>query len=231
MAVRRASTQYDLWAAGYDRRWRRYTARTHAALLARADLSHATTVVDVGCGTGELERRVLTRWPHLHIIGVEPSAGMRRVTAAKLAPLRAAGGHVTILDGTATALPLPDAGVDAVVLASVLHYLTAPLQALLEARRVLRQGGQLLLVDYVPRCLPITLADAAIRLYDRGHRHTRSPAGLANLLTRAGFSVHSAQTFALYSCMDGAAFLAVAPAQDPARAQSHHANAGRFRLV
>ncbi len=208
--------QYDRWAPGYDRRWRRYTARTHAALLARVDLSGAEQVLDVGCGTGDLPRRLSVRWPHLHLTGVEPSAGMRRVALAKLAPLIEAGARIAVVAGHAVALPVPDGSSDAVVLANVLHYLPSPLAALAEARRVLRPGGQLLVVDYVPRCLPITLADAIIRVYDHGHQHTRSPAGLANLLTRAGFSIHSTQTFALYPCMDGAAFLAVAPA--PARA-------------
>jgi len=143
--------QYDRWAEGYDRRWRRYTARTHAALLAWADLHDAVHVLDVGCGTGALMRSLFARWPHLHIRGVEPSAGMRRVAMVTLAPLIEAGGNITVAAGTATALPVPDGSIDAVVLASVLHYFPDPLAALAEARRVLRPSGQLLVVDYVPR--------------------------------------------------------------------------------
>ncbi|GAC1399284.1 MAG: hypothetical protein NVSMB65_17380 [Chloroflexota bacterium] len=211
--------QYDRWAAGYDRRWRRYTARTHAALLALADLGGAGDVLDVGCGTGDLERSLLLRWPHLRITGVEPSTGMRRVAAEKLAPLSAAGCHVTLAAGDATALPAPEGSMDAVVLASVLHYLPAPRAALAEARRVLRPGGQLLVVDYVPRCLPHTLADALIRLYDRGHQHTCSLTALAHLLARAGFGIRASQAFSLSPWMEGAALAATAqvPGTQPPR--------------
>jgi len=203
--------QYDGWAEGYDRRWRRYTARTHAALLAHADLSGAMNVLEVGCGTGDLIRRLGARWPHLHILGVEPSIGMRHVAMAKLAPLVKAGGHMVLAAGDAAALPVPDGSMDAVAFANVLHYFPDPLAALAEARRVLRPGGQLLVVDYVPRGLPLTLADALIRAYDCGHQHTRSCAALANLLTRAGFSVYRSLTFPIYHCLDGAVLLAVGP--------------------
>ncbi len=92
--------QYDRWAEGYDRRWRRYTTRTHAALLAWADLRDAIHVLDVGCGAGALMRSLFARWPHLHILGVEPSAGMRRVAMATLAPLIEVGGNITVAAGT-----------------------------------------------------------------------------------------------------------------------------------
>jgi len=179
--------QYDRWAEGYDRRWRRYTARTHAALLAHADLSGAMNVLEVGCGTGDLIRRLGARWPHLHILGVEPSIGMRHVAMATLAPLVKAGGHMVLAAGDAAALPVPDGSMDAVAFASVLHYFPDPLAALAEARRVLRPGGQLLVVDYVPRGLPLTLADALIRAYDRGHQHTRSCACAGRLVHPSSF--------------------------------------------
>lgn len=47
--------------------------------------------------------------------------------------------------------PLPDASVDLALLAFVLHELDAPLAFLTEARRVLRPGGRLVVLEWVPR--------------------------------------------------------------------------------
>jgi SAM-dependent methyltransferase len=52
---------------------------------------------------------------------------------------------VTALDGTAEALPLPDGGLDAVVVASAWHWFDVP-RAIPEIARVLRPGGRLSVV-------------------------------------------------------------------------------------
>jgi SAM-dependent methyltransferase len=56
---------------------------------------------------------------------------------------------VTVVDGTAEALPVPDASVDAVVFSLVLCSVSSVPQALAEARRVLRPGGTLVAYEHV----------------------------------------------------------------------------------
>jgi SAM-dependent methyltransferase len=71
-------------------------------------------------------------------VAVEPVAGMRDRLVAALP-------GVEVQDGTAEALPLADASVDAVTVAQAFHWFD-PVVALGEMRRVLRPGGALFLV-------------------------------------------------------------------------------------
>ena len=93
-------------------------------------------VLDLAAGTGKLTRLLVERFSR--VIAVEPLAGMRLVLE-RLA--REAGS----LDGTAEAIPLPDATVDAAFVAEAFHWFDAAAAAG-ELARVLRPGGILRLV-------------------------------------------------------------------------------------
>jgi SAM-dependent methyltransferase len=67
------------------------------------------------------------------LIAVEPLAGMRAELARALP-------EVEVLDGTAERIPLPDASVDAVVVAQAFHWFDGD-RALPEIHRVLAAGG------------------------------------------------------------------------------------------
>lgn len=88
-------------------------------------------VVDLGAGTG-IFSRVLTGLGH-EVIAVEPDPGMRRRLSARSPDL-------TVLDGAAERIPLPDGSVDAVVAAQSSHWFD-PDAAHPEIARVLRVGG------------------------------------------------------------------------------------------
>jgi SAM-dependent methyltransferase len=96
----------------------------------------ARTVLDLAAGTGKLTRALVARG--LEVVAVEPLAEMRATLAAALPEVRA-------LEGTAEAIPLPDASVDAIKVAQAWHWVD-PERAAAEAARVLRPGGTLGLV-------------------------------------------------------------------------------------
>ena len=58
--------------------------------------------------------------------------------------------NVELRRGDLEALPIDDARLDAATLALVLHHLAEPERALAEVARVLKPGGQLLVVDMLP---------------------------------------------------------------------------------
>jgi SAM-dependent methyltransferase len=112
-------------------------ARLDAALRARVGVGG--DVLDLGCGSGDLARRL--------------AAGGYRVTGCDIAPhmLREAaaaeGGHTVRwirLDPGWRTLPFEAASLDAVVAASVLEYVPDSSAVLRECARVLRPGGTLL---------------------------------------------------------------------------------------
>jgi SAM-dependent methyltransferase len=94
------------------------------------------SVVDLGAGTGKFTPRLSATGAR--VIAVEPVAQM-------LAKLSAAQPQVETLAGTATAIPLADASVDAVVCAQAFHWFASK-GALAEIHRVLKPGGKLGLV-------------------------------------------------------------------------------------
>jgi len=56
---------------------------------------------------------------------------------------------IDLRHGEATALPLRDGEVDATLAHMVLHYLGSPAEAIGEMARVVRPGGQVIVIDFV----------------------------------------------------------------------------------
>jgi SAM-dependent methyltransferase len=93
----------------------------------------AKSVLDLGAGTGKLTRLLVEAG--LKVTAVEPSRGMREQLAAAVP-------GAAILAGAAERIPLPDASVDAVVVAHAWHWFD-PALAVPEVARVLVPGGTL----------------------------------------------------------------------------------------
>ena len=116
-----------------------------AELVALPGLLDEDWVVgDLGCGTGQLTASLA---PCVgRVIAMDQSRAMLAAARARLAGLA----NVELRQGDLERLPIGDAELDAAVLFLVLHYLAEPVQALAEARRVLKPGGRLLVVDMTP---------------------------------------------------------------------------------
>ena len=119
-------------ADAYERGRPDYPAAAVAFLVERLDLRPGRVVLDLAAGTGKLTRLLVPSGAD--VIAVEPIAEMR----AKIENAR-------VLEGTAEAIPLADASVDAVTVAQAFHWFR-PEEALREIHRVLRPGGGLALV-------------------------------------------------------------------------------------
>jgi SAM-dependent methyltransferase len=134
--VRREARGFDRAADAYERARPEYPPEAVAWLAQRLDLRTGRTVVDLAAGTGKLTRALVATGAR--VVAVEPLAEMRRV-------LRQAVPEAEALEGTAEAMPVPDASVDAVTVAAAFHWFDGQ-RALDEIARVLRPGGALGLV-------------------------------------------------------------------------------------
>ena len=100
--------------------------------IAAPGIPRDAVVVDLAAGTGKLTELLERRFGH--VIAVEPDPAMRAANR---------GGDVRA--GSAEAIPLADASVDAVFVAEAFHWFCDP-PALVEIARVLRPGGTLALL-------------------------------------------------------------------------------------
>jgi ubiquinone/menaquinone biosynthesis C-methylase UbiE len=145
----RDRAHFNRRSSTYEQAWiQRYLDRIHAAIVDQIASSEPVShVLDVGCGTGRLLRRLAVKWPTARLSGVDPSEGMTEV-ARRLTP------HATFHISPAARLPFGAETVDVVVSSVSLHHWPDPATGLQEVARVLRPGGRLALADVaVPRWL------------------------------------------------------------------------------
>ena len=103
--------------------------------------SPGMTLVDIGAGTGQFAA-AFSHWFGLRVLAVEPSDAMRAQIPRTPA--------IEVLEGDATALPLPDESADAVWLSLVIHHIPDLGVAAREIRRVLRPGAPVLIRQGFP---------------------------------------------------------------------------------
>jgi len=125
-----AAPSFARVAEAYERARPGYAPEGVAYLTARV----GPEVLDLGAGTGKLARQLTAAG--IHVVAVEPLAELRALIPA----------GIEALAGTAEAIPLPDASVDAVTVAQAFHWFDEE-RALGEIQRVLRPGGLLALVS------------------------------------------------------------------------------------
>jgi len=100
------------------------------------ELGSDATVLDLGAGTGKLTRDLVPRFGR--VIAVEPDDAMRAV-------LEEGVSEAESLAGSAEAIPLPDASVDAVFTAEAFHWYASD-ESVGEIVRVLRPRGGLVIL-------------------------------------------------------------------------------------
>lgn len=116
-------------------------------LLRRLPLPAAARVLDVGCGTGEFERRAAEELPAARFLGIDLHAPHLALARERC---RAHGERIEFRVGDAFELDLPDRAFDLAVCRHLLQAVPQPERVLSQLARVTRPGGWLHLVaeDY-----------------------------------------------------------------------------------
>ena len=134
--------EYRKLAEVEDQLW--YFTALHARILSaleeRFGAGAPVTILDAGCGTGGLLRKLHARRPGWALTGIDLSADACRLARART--------HAPVLEGSVETLPFEAASFDAVVCADVLYHVDSDGAALEHFKRVLKPGG--LLIVNVP---------------------------------------------------------------------------------
>ena len=174
--------EYARAAERYDEKWAFYVEATTRETLRRLPMTPGSRVLDVGCGTGELLRRLRAKYPEAVLAGLDPVPEMLAVARDKLS------GREDLRIGYADSLPWASGTFDAVVSCNMFHYISHPIQALKEMARVLRPNGVIVLTDWCDDYLACRVCNLYLRLTNRAFYKTYREAECRDLLRRAGFT-------------------------------------------
>lgn len=105
------------------------------------------SLLDVGCGPGNLIIQVAKKYPSLDLIGVDLSSEILEL-AKKKAVENNLNEKIVFKIGSVESLPFPDKSVDFILSTLSLHHWEDPKQAFEEIFRVLTDGGVLLIFDF-----------------------------------------------------------------------------------
>jgi len=125
---------YSASAREYAELWAPVLQPTSERLIAAMPLARATTVLDLGAGTGALFPALRAAAPKARVIAVDRATGMLREA-------RARGVRAPLAVMELAQLGIRESVADAALLAFVLFLIPDPAAALAEVRRVLRPGG------------------------------------------------------------------------------------------
>jgi arsenite methyltransferase len=161
------------------------------------------TVVDIGAGPGFLAAEMAAAvGPHGHVHAIDPSESM--LALARTRETEPGAAPVEVAPGSANALPLPDASVDAAVATQVFEYVADIPGALAEVRRVLRPGGRVLVLDTDWDSIVWHSNDDArtarlLTAWDEHLADPHLPRTLGAALRAAGFTVARPQVLPLFN--------------------------------
>jgi SAM-dependent methyltransferase len=164
-------------------------------LIEEAELRPGETVLEVGCGTGVLDRWLARHTGRAnHIIGIDISRYVLREATA-LARQAGLEGLVEFREGSAEALPFPENSFDVVMSSTVIQRVDAD-RMLREMVRITKPGGRVAVVGHahdMPRWVNLGLPDelkarveAPGWAADRGHQLGCDDASLYHRFHQAG---------------------------------------------
>ncbi len=103
--------------------------------IAASELDGFASVLDVGCGDGQIARLLAAADPDVRVVAIDPTWNQIRVATER-------GGGADFARAAADGLPFADASFDAAVACLVFEHIDAVDAAIAEVARVVRPGGR-----------------------------------------------------------------------------------------
>lgn len=165
--------QNSILSLGQDIRWRRMLAKS-------LRFESGPHVLDLATGTGEVAMEICRRHSRARVIGVDFSPGMLAIGRKKIKS-RGLEHRIHLLIGDGRRLPFRSAAFDCATISFGIRNIEERRSVLDEMRRVLKEGGQLLIMEF-------DFPDAPVlnRLYGFYFNHILPPLG--NWLSRTNYA-------------------------------------------
>lgn len=183
---------FDAWSRYYDvpvLQSLTYRPVQTAVVEALRAYGAPQALLDVGCGTGMLARRLARELPGARVTGCDLSRGMLSRAAMHAAAMHA--DTLAWVQGDALRLPFGDQCFDTIVCTAALHWFPDQCAALREFRRVLRPGGRVALALVSPPLAAIgTIAWLMARAVGQPF-HWPTAAGMRRLVAAADLRLES----------------------------------------
>jgi ArsR family transcriptional regulator len=175
---------------GMDRQDDSALRALHRAILDLTVTAQVGDLLDVGCGRGAILKLLASRANRA--VGVDIDANARQLARAEL--MLAGIPNCSLRKGDMYRLPFSDSEFNTIIIDDVLVDAKKPVRALSEARRLLRPGGRLFILESVlkrtSRDIRESLADwskeAGLRLSPARFVPQKNPAWLVSVATVAG---------------------------------------------
>jgi demethylmenaquinone methyltransferase/2-methoxy-6-polyprenyl-1,4-benzoquinol methylase len=135
----------ELLSFGQNGRWRR--AMVDHIVPAASAAPASMVVADIAAGTAGVSLQLADR-TRARVVGIDLTEQMLRQGAANVIAA-GAGQRVSLVNGRAEQLPLPDASVDALTFTYLLRYVDDPQATLTELARVVKPGGTVASLEFL----------------------------------------------------------------------------------
>jgi ubiquinone/menaquinone biosynthesis C-methylase UbiE len=195
MVKQRARTEFEAWSRSYDRSWLNEliflptirACQQEIAAWKRRRRRKRYRLLDVGCGTGSLLTLQAADAGAQLLVGLDYSRGMIEKFAAKIVA-RPEETRLHAIVGDSERLPFADATFDLLTCCHSFHHYPKQAAVVREFARVLRPGGELLLIDaFRDNVIGWLVFDVGVKLIERDVHHA-SWAEARQFVLNAGFA-------------------------------------------
>lgn len=136
-----------LLSVNIDKRWRRFTVKKLADVIAHSDAK----ILDLCCGTGDLTLALTQAAPHANVVGCDFCHPMLTAGQHKFA----ATNNTILIEGDALRLPFAAQSFDAITVAFGLRNLENVQAGLGEIYRLLKPGGRAAILEFSRPVVPL----------------------------------------------------------------------------
>lgn len=181
---------FNKWSKSYDRAifqfWMRGFQRQ---ALKELRLRKDAKILDVSCGTGQLLNKLNGK---AELYGVDISSGMLEIANKRL------GNSVVLKKAEVHNLPFPDNYFDYVITTEAFHHYHGQINALLEMKRVVKPGGEVIVSDVNFLIKPINYL---FEKFEPGCVKINSRKEMLNLFQKSGWKVIKQKRNFLFAIM------------------------------